>query len=62
MFNDETPAAWTGWHFQDDYLCSPNGDRFTPNTLMACFFVRQMETYRHALYSNWKQTLSELQD
>lgn len=56
------PEKWRGWYFENDYLCSPNGDRFTPHTLMACFFIRQMATYRSMMYVNWKQTLERPQD
>jgi hypothetical protein len=56
------PPPWSGWYFQDGYLCSPAGDRFTPHTLLACIFVRQMETYKAVRYGNWKQTLDSPQD
>jgi hypothetical protein len=54
----ELAAPWNGWHIEHGYLCSPNGDRFTPHTLLACIFVRQMETYKHVLYGNWRETLN----
>jgi len=53
----QMPEEWHGWYFEDGYLCSPQGDRFTAPSVMACLFVRQMETYREILYGNWKETL-----
>ena len=34
--------GWAGWYFEDGFLCTPNGDRFTPLALQACFFYRQL--------------------
>jgi len=42
--------GWEGWFFWEGYICSPNGDRFTPECIMACFFVRQMDAFAHVLY------------
>lgn len=42
--------GWEGWYFEGDYLCSPNGDRFTPECVLACFFVRQMRAFGEVLY------------
>jgi len=41
--------GWEGWYFEHGMLCSPNGDRFTPLCIMACFFVRQMDSFREVL-------------
>lgn len=38
----EVPG-WEGWFFEFGFLCSPNGDRFTPLAVMACFFWRQLQ-------------------
>ncbi|MGK2849261.1 MAG: DUF3653 domain-containing protein [Minisyncoccota bacterium] len=34
--------GWDGWYFEDGYLCSPHGDRFTALAVHASFFYRQM--------------------
>lgn len=34
--------GWAGWYFEDGYLCSPHGDRFTALAVHASFFYRQM--------------------
>jgi hypothetical protein len=31
----EIPPEWHGWYFEDGYLCSPNGDRFTAASVLA---------------------------
>jgi len=45
-----------GWHFYEDYLVSPNGDRFTPAGIIACVFMRQMLRVRELLY-DWPTTI-----
>ena len=42
--------SWKDWSFEGEYLVSPNGDRFSENCVMACLFVRQMETYKDVMY------------
>lgn len=41
--------GWNGWYFEHDYLVSPNGDRFSPRCIMACFFWKQMVQVRSVL-------------
>ena len=45
-FNVSLPESWDGWTFEDDYLVSPQGDKYLPHLILACTFVRQMETYK----------------
>ena len=42
---------WNGWYFEYGFFCSPAGDKFTPETLLACIFTRQMEAYKSVLYT-----------
>lgn len=38
--------GWEGWFFEDGFLCSPNGDKFHPLIIMACFFWKQLSEVR----------------
>ncbi len=44
------PKEWNGWPFTYDYLVSPNGDKFTPQTLLACVFQRQLKEVKDLIY------------
>lgn len=43
--------GWSGWAFEEGFLVSPNGDRLTPLSVMACLFERQAERVRDLLRS-----------
>ncbi len=44
------PDNWKNWYFEGEFFCSPNGDRFTPECILACLFLRQMQDFRKVLY------------
>ena len=41
--NNETQKIW---YFEDDYLCTHEGDRLTEGNVCASQIVRQMDKYR----------------
>jgi len=47
--------GWEGWYFEDGYLCSPNGDRFSTFVIMACFFWKQLSEVRSLLKTGSKR-------
>ena len=44
-------GPFEGWYFYEDYFCSPAGDRFLADVILACHFVRQMQDFRDVMYS-----------
>lgn len=48
---DIEAPEWAGWYFEHGYLCSPQGDRFHPLMIKACFFWKQLDEVRDVLYS-----------
>jgi len=44
-------GPFEGWYFEYDYFCSPAGDRFLPEVILACHFVRQMQDFRDVMYT-----------
>lgn len=42
--------GFEGWYFEDGYLCTPEGDRFTPLVIKACHFFRQMKEVKEIMY------------
>lgn len=50
--NQPSIETFDQWYFHDGYLCSPQGDRFSPECIRACFFYRQMREVSHLL--NWR--------
>lgn len=36
---------WKGWNFEGEYLVSPNNDRYTERSIIACTFIRQMQAH-----------------
>jgi len=41
--------GWEGWYFEEDFLCTPEGNRFTPVCIRVCHFLRQSEHFRDVL-------------
>jgi hypothetical protein len=50
--NQPITETFDQWYFHDGYLCTPQGDRFSPECIRACFFYRQMREVSHLL--NWR--------
>ena len=46
----EFPIEWQGWYFAEGLLVSPNGDVFSPQTILACTFYRQMKEVKMMIY------------
>ena len=38
------------WYFSEGYFCTPEGDRYTPEAIRACFFYRQLQPVSHLLH------------
>lgn len=45
--------GWEGWYFEEDFICSPSGDRFTAKSVLLCLFVRQSNAFQQMLNSGY---------
>jgi len=48
--NQPSIETFDQWYFHDGYLCTPQGDRFSPECIRACFYYRQMREVSHLLH------------
>ncbi len=53
---DKLPKFWQGWTIDEDFLYSPNGDKFLPVQILVCHFITQMEDYRKVLWE-WPDSI-----
>jgi hypothetical protein len=52
MMLKELPASWSGWYFENGFLCSPFGDKLSPYSAHAIVYERQMRFHAQLLYGN----------
>lgn len=55
--NSQIPEEFDGWYFEHGYFCTPEGDRYSPQCLRACFFIRQSSSFSHLM--NWRPAQSQ---
>ena len=48
--NQPSIETFDQWYFYDGYLCTPQGDRFSPECIRACFYYRQLREVSHLLH------------